>query len=217
MSRALVRLALAAAALTVASPGVAVEPPIPRERLVLAVERGPGAARGRTDAPVTLVEFSDFQCSFCRRFWRETLPRIEAEYIATGKVRFVYRHLVVLGAASSRAAQAAECAREQGKFWRYHDLLFELGPSAGFTDATFTEFAEDLGLDTRAFGTCLASGRHADRVLAESAVARRLGASGTPSFLINGRLLIGAQPFEAFTRVLDAELVRAAAPRAPTR
>ncbi len=173
---------------------------VTRQSLVTAVERAPGPAKGREDAPITIVEFSDFQCSFCWKFWKETLPRIEAEYIKTGKVRFIYRHLVLLGPVSKHAAEAASCAHEQEKFWAYHDALFErhgrLSHDAGFL--------EQLRLDPTAFTACLASGRHKERILGESAVARALGASGTPAFLINGKLLIGAQPFETFKQILDA-------------
>jgi protein-disulfide isomerase len=90
--------------------------PVTRQSLVSAVERGPGPAKGREDAPITIVEFSDFQCSFCWKFWKETLPRIEAEYINTRKVRFIYRHLIVFGPASEHAAESASCAGEQGEF-----------------------------------------------------------------------------------------------------
>jgi len=182
---------------------------ITRETLVVAVERGPGPTKGREDAPITIVEFSDFQCSFCRKFWKETLPRIEAEYIDTGKVRFVYRHFIALGPASERAAEAAECAREQGKFWPYHDLLFGRAGPLAFTDGRLTEYAGELRLEPRAFDSCMASGRHQDRIRRESVAAGALGARGTPTFLINGRLLIGAHPFETFKRVLEAMLSEA--------
>lgn len=179
-----------------------------RQMLVTAVERGPGPTKGREDAPITLVEFSDFQCSFCRRFWKETLPRIAAEYIETGKVRFVYRHFIALGPPSARAAEAAECAREQGKFWAYHDLLFErVGPFA-FADGRLKTYAGELRLDPKAFDACLESGRHADRIVAESTVGLHLGVSGTPAFLVNGKLLIGAHPFDTFKRIFDAVLAR---------
>ena len=174
---------------------------VTREALVAEAERAPGPTKGREDAPITIVEFSDFQCSFCRKFWKETLPKIEADYIDTGKARFVFRHLAVLGPFSERAAEAAECAREQGKFWPYHDRLFEKAGRLAFTDA---RLMEELGLDRAALEGCLASGRHTDRILAEAALARRLGASGTPTFLINGSLVIGAHPFETFKRILDA-------------
>lgn len=180
-----------------------------RETLVTAVQHGPGPAKGRREAPITVVEFSDFRCSFCRKFWKNTLPRIETEYVRTGRVRFVYRHLVALGPPSARAAEAAECAAEQDRFWPYHDLLFERAPSVTFTDSRLREYAKELGLAPAPFDACLASGRHTERILTESEVARYLGATGTPTFLINGRLLIGAHPFETFKRLLDTELSQA--------
>jgi len=191
------------------APARAEEPRVTRETLMAAVTWGPGHGKGRADAPVTVVEFSDFRCSFCRKFWKETLPRIETEYVETGKVRFVYRHLVALGPPSARAAAAAECAAEQDRFWPYHDLLFEQAPSVTFTDGGLRQYAKDAGLDPAAFDACLASRRHTERILSESEVARYLGATGTPTFLINGRLLIGAHPFETFKRVLDTELSQA--------
>ncbi len=185
---------------------------IAREMLVAQAERAPGPTKGREDAPITIVEFSDFQCNFCRKFWKETLPHIEAEYINAGKVRFVYRHLVVLGPFSERAAEAAECAREQGKFWAYHDRLFENAGRLAFTDA---RLMDELRLDPTAFDACMASGRHIDRIRGESAVARRLGATGTPAFLINGKLLIGAHPFATFKRILDAIGKESSVPATP--
>ncbi len=185
---------------------------VTRGMLVAEAERAPGPTKGREDAPVTIVEFSDFQCSFCRKFWNETLPKIEAEYITAGRARFVYRHLAVLGPFSERAAEAAECAREQGKFWAYHDRLFEKSGRLTFTDA---RLMEELRLDSPAFDTCIASGRHTDRIFRESALARRLGANGTPTFLINGQLLIGAHPFETFKRILDATAQARSMPATP--
>ena len=183
-----------------------------RDMLVAEAERAPGPAKGREGAPITIVEFSDFQCTFCRKFWKETLPKIEAEYINTGKARFIYRHLAVLGPVSERAAEAAECAREQGQFWAYHDRLFETRGRLAFTDA---RLMEELRLDPRALDACITSGRHRDRILFESALASRLGATGTPTFLINGQLLIGAHPFETFKRVLDATGKRPSVPVTP--
>ena len=197
--------------LLVSGPVRAEEPRLTREALVMAVERGPGPAKGRADAPVTIVEFSDCRCSYCRKFWKETLPRIELEYVRTGKVRFVYRHLAALGPPSMRAAEAAECAADQGRFWAYHDLLFERAQSVTFTNNGLEQYAKELDLDPSRFGGCLASGRHSDRIVKESAAARYLGASGTPTFLVNGQLLIGAHPFETFKRVLDAALSRSGA------
>ncbi|MGH7410282.1 MAG: DsbA family protein, partial [Candidatus Methylomirabilis sp.] len=106
-----------------------------------------GPAKGSDKAPVTIIEFSDFQCSFCWKFWKETLPRLEEEYIKTGKVRFVYRHLAILGAPSVATAQAAACAGEQGKFWDYHDKLFASKGFFSFADRRLKQYARDLGLD----------------------------------------------------------------------
>ena len=193
------------------------EGPVTREMVIAGVERRPGPTKGPEDAPITLVEFSDFQCTFCRKFWNQTLPKLEAGYINTGKVRFVYRHLIALGAPSLRAAEAAECAREQGKFWLYHDLLFKGTGAFAFTDGRFKQYARELKLEGPGFDACLASGRHKDRILQETEVARYLGATGTPTFLINGQLLIGARPFETFKRVLDAMLAEAEGKGPPIR
>lgn len=188
---------------------------VTREVVVAAVEREPGPTKGRDDAPITIVEFSDFQCPFCRKFALETLPKLEAEYIDTGKVRFVYRHLIGLGAPSAQAAHGAECAREQGKFWPYHDLLFEQTGALAFMKGRLKGYARELGLDEKAFDACMASGRHQDRIRQETEVARYLGATGTPAFLINGQLLIGARPFETFKRALNA-MLDAAEGKAPS-
>jgi len=185
-----------------------------REELVAAVERAPGPSKGPEDAPVVLVEFSDFQCVYCRKFWQETLPRIEERYIRSGKVRFLYRHLAILGEASVLAAQAAACAHDQGKFWEYHDALFRNSSPLAYTAARLKRYAGQSGLDEQIFSGCLNSGKHADRVEAETILGRALGANATPAFLINGQLLIGAYPFEVFQQALDATL--ASPRRGPT-
>lgn len=166
-----------------------------------------GPKRGSDKAPVTLIEFSDFQCSFCRKFWQTTLPLIEKKYISTGKVKFVYRHLAILGKHSVASAQAAECAGEQGKFWEYHDKLFaSAGSPLAFTDGKLKGYAEELGLKSRAFDQCFASGKYLKKVEGETAMAAFLGARGTPAFFLNGQLLVGAQPFEVFESAIEREL-----------
>lgn len=210
------RLCLAGAVLGVlvvtSRPAIAGEPQgtVSREEIVATVERGPGPSKGPEDAAVVLVEFSDFQCVYCRKFWQETLPRIEERYIRSGKVRFVYRYLAILGEASVLAAQAAACAHDQGKFWEYHDALFRNSSPLAYTAVRLKRYAGQSGLDERTFSTCLDSRKHAERVEAETILGRTLGANGTPAFLINGQLLIGAHPFEVFQQALDAAL---AAPR----
>jgi protein-disulfide isomerase len=156
-----------------------------------------------------VVAFSDFQCGYCSQFWRETFPQIEERYIQTGKVRLVHRHLAILGAASVQAAQAASCADDQGKFWEYHASLFKNRSPVAFTSARLKQYAGNLGLDEKAFSTCLDSKKYAQRVEAETILGRALGATGIPTFLLNGQLLIGAYPFAVFQQNLDALLASA--------
>ena len=169
-----------------------------------------GPKRGSDKAPVTLIEFSDFQCSFCRKFWQTTLPLIEKKYISTGKVKFVYRHLAILGKHSVASAQAAECAGEQGKFWEYHDKLFaSAGSPLAFTDGKLKGYAKELGLKSQDFNQCLDSGKHLKKVEGETATAAFLGARGTPAFFLNGQLLVGAQPFQVFEAAIEKDLKKA--------
>ena len=166
-----------------------------------------GPKRGSDKAPVTLIEFSDFRCSFCRKFWQTTLPLLDKKYISTGKVRFIYRHFAVLGKPSELAAQAAECAGEQGKFWQYHDKLFaSAGSPFVLTGGRLKGYAKELGLKSQAFNQCLDSGKHLKKVEGETSIGALLGARGTPAFFLNGRMLVGAQPFEVFESLIDAEL-----------
>jgi protein-disulfide isomerase len=179
---------------------------ISREQAVALMEREAGPSRGAADAQIVMVEFSDFQCGYCRKFALETLPKLDERYIQTGKMRFVYRHMAVLGPPSVQAAQAASCAFEQGKFWEYHDTLFRNKSPLAFGATQLKQYAADLKLDTQAFATCLDSGRYAERVWVETGFGKALGANGTPSFLVNGQLAIGAYPFEAFREAIDAML-----------
>lgn len=165
-----------------------------------------GLAKGSAKAPFTIIEFSDFQCSFCWKFWKETLPRLEEEYIKSGKVRFVYRHLAILGPPSVAAAQASECAREQGKFWEYHDTLFASKGPFSLTDSRLKQYARKLGLDGAAFDRCLDSGKYAKKVEGETRIGILLGANGTPTFFLNGKMLVGAHPFETFRALIEQEL-----------
>lgn len=187
----------------------AVAQPIKGEEIFAQLAKD-GPMRGSDKAPVTLIEFSDFQCSFCRKFWQTTLPLIEKKYINMGKVKFVYRHFAILGKPSEASAQAAECAREQGKFWEYHDKLFaSAGSPLAFTDGKLKGYAKELGLKSQAFDQCLDSGKHLKKVEGETAIAAFLGARGTPAFFLNGQLLVGAQPFEVFEAAIEKELKKA--------
>jgi protein-disulfide isomerase len=129
--------------------------------------------------------------------------------VKTGKVRFGYQHYAFLGPESQWAAEASECAAEQEAFWRYHDRLYDrqAGENRGaFSQDNLKQFAVELGLDSQAFNACLASGKYAATVRADTAAGESVGVKGTPAFLVNGRPLVGALPFEAFRQTIETEL-----------
>lgn len=167
---------------------------------------GPG--KGPENAPVTIVEFSDFECPFCKRI-HPTLQQVMETY--EGEVRLVYRQFPLnsIHPNAQKAAEASLCADAQGKFWEMHDEMFE--GSGVLSVAGLKATAAEIGLDTEAFATCLDSGEYADEVAADAAAAQQLGLGGTPALFINGRYLSGAQPFEAIARVIDDELQRSGA------
>jgi protein-disulfide isomerase len=167
---------------------------------------GQGPILGSASAPVTIIEFSDFQCSYCKRFWADTLPKLKEAYVDQGKVRFLYRHFAILGKHSEQAAQAAECAAEQGKFWEYHDQLFKNQGGLAFTEAKLRQYAREISLNSGGFDSCLASGKHKEKVERETTAAAYLGGRGTPFFVVNQRHLVGAQPFDVFRKVINEEL-----------
>jgi protein-disulfide isomerase len=172
-----------------------------------------GPVLGQAAAPITMIELSDFQCSFCRKFWGETLPILDKNYIKTGKVKFIYHHFAVLGRFSTGAAQASECAAEQGAFWPYHDKLFTKGGSPfAFTQERLKAYARDLGLKPRDFNACIDSGKYGRKVDAETGMAAHLGARGTPAFFVNGAFLAGAQPLQVFEKALQEALPAAKTP-----
>lgn len=157
---------------------------------------------GPADAPVVIIEFSDFNCGYCRKWYNETLwPMLE---MYENKIRFVYRDYPILSQESFRAAQAANCANEQGAFWDFHNALFSgeeaLGPTA------YTKYAAQLDLDVQSFQECIDSERYAEEVTADARFAAGLGVSGTPMFFINGIPLVGAQPLANFSIIIDQEL-----------
>lgn len=166
-------------------------------------------ALGLPSAPVTMFELSDFQCSFCRKFWVETLPRIKETYIKNGRVRFAYQHFVLQGEHSFAAAQAAECAAEQKKFWPYHDKLFQSQGGLAFTNAKLKEYARQMGLDVGAFDKCVDSRKYEQKIEDETKLGFEQGGRGTPTFFINGRILVGAQPFAVFQSAIDEALANA--------
>ena len=170
----------------------------------LLVTDGGRPARGPATAPVTIVEFSDFQCPYCQTA-SPTVSKVLETY--GDRIRFVYRHYPLPNHPAARpAAEASLCAAEQDQFWPYHDRLFA-NPTQ-LTNQNLKEHAAALKLDTTKFNECFDSGKHAKEVDVDLAAGNALGVSGTPAFFINGRALSGAQPFEAFKQLIDEELGR---------
>ena len=165
--------------------------------------------KGDPDAPITIIEFADFQCPFCGRFFAETEPQIDEQYMQSGKVRFGYFNFAFLGPESTWAAEAAECAADQNKFWEYHDKLYESqsGENQGaFNKDNLKKFAKELGLDTSAFDDCIDSGKYTQLIEEESSMASSIGVRSTPTFLVNGQAVVGAQPFAIFEQTIDSLL-----------
>ena len=178
--------------------------PPPVVRVQVSTDGAP--IRGTADAPVTLVEFSDFHCPFCKRV-QPTLTQVLEKY--PGKVRLLFRHLPLdaLHPQARNAAEASWCAQDQGKFWEYDDLVFANAPKAAEDD--LKHYAEQIDLDVKKFESCLSQNVHRDGIQRDIDEVTKLGMSGTPAFFINGRPLSGAQPLEKFVQVIDEELARA--------
>ena len=174
-------------------------------RVAVAVDGAP--FKGPAKAPVTIVEFSDFHCPFCRLVL-PTLAQLESKY--GEKIKLVFRDFPIesLHPGASKAHEAARCANEQGKFWPYHDKLFAGPPQS--SPEVFKELAKEIGLNADGFETCVGSGKYQAAIKEDIEEGNRIGVSGTPAFFINGRMISGAQPFEAFARVIDDELARSA-------
>ena len=165
------------------------------------------AILGDPKAPVTIIEFSDYECPFCAKFWSQTLPLIKSEYIDTGKVKLVYRDfpLSSIHPMAQAAAEAAECTRDaagnDAAYFEYHDKIF--ANQASLSESSLKQWAQDLGYD---ISSCLDSGKFRSEVLKDSADAQSAGGRGTPFFVINGIPLSGAQPFSVFKQAIESEL-----------
>lgn len=144
---------------------------------------------GRSDAPVTIIEFADFQCPFCKQFQDAVFPKIKSSYIDSGKVKFVFKNLAFLGQESLDAAESSKCAQDQGKFWEYHDLLYasqKAENSGDFSTAALKKFAGSVGLDQAKFDQCLDTHAHQADVAADADAAQGYGINSTPTILVNG-------------------------------
>lgn len=172
---------------------------------------------GPENAKVTIIEFSDFQCLYCRSFWRETFGQIKREYIDAGEsVKFVYRDfpLSSVHPMALKYAEAAECAEEQNRFWEMHDKIFgeqdKLGQRTinAYTVEDVKRWAAELGLNGQDFNQCLDSGKYAAEVRNDFDDGSKAGVGGIPTFFVNGILLVGAQSFESFKAIIDEELAK---------
>ena len=165
---------------------------------------------GNPDAKISIVEFGDYQCTFCYKFHDETMKIILDQYVMDGEVNFVYKDFPLNGAPSIMASEASYCAQEQGKFWEYHDLIYENweGENTGWlTRDALDRFAESVELDLKKFNSCMNDSKYRQKVLETEQFAKEINIDATPSFIIfndtNAYRIIGAQPFEKFEQVLN--------------
>jgi protein-disulfide isomerase len=167
---------------------------------------------GNANAPVTVIEYGDYQCPFCGRFFSQVEPQLRDQYIKTGKVKMVYRNFQFLGQESIAAGVAAECAKDQSKFWPFHDALYTAEikdgheNSGNLTRDLFIKLAGGVGIDTQQFTSCYDSNKYVARIEKDRDAATAVGVNSTPTTYVNGKIIQGAQPFTAFAVAIDAEL-----------
>jgi len=166
---------------------------------------------GNPDAPITIVEWGDYQCTYCHAFYKNSRDSLIKEYVDTGKVNFVFRDFPLNGPDSVLAAEASYCANDQSKYWEYHDELYKnwAGEKTGWVNRnSLDQFANTVGIDTIQFDKCLDDKKYEQKVLDNQKFGEKIGINATPSFLIfdskNGTKIIGAQPFSVFKQVLDS-------------
>lgn len=182
--------------------------PAPGQKVNVSVGHLP--VLGDKNAKVTVVEFADLRCPFCERFFTDVEPNLIKDYVNTGKVKFAFRHYAFLGPASTVAANAVECANEQGKFWEFHDYLYKNQPpesdTSMYTVDNLSQIAGNLGLNSSQFKSCLSSNKYQKNIDADLADGQKAGVNGTPATVINGQLVVGAMPYDSFKKVIDQEL-----------
>ena len=172
---------------------------------------------GDPNAPITIVEFGDYQCFYCNKFFHDTEGKIHENYIKTGKAKLVFKDFTIIGQDSVIAAHATHCADEQGKFWEYHDTLYNNwnGENNGWASAqNQLKFATDVGLDQNKFTECMASEKYLEKIQASSNDAKTLGLTGTPAFFVigpNSKIVKvpGAQPYDVFVNILESDELKA--------
>lgn len=201
-----------------AQPAANPQPTVPSQPQTYTGSIDNDPVKGDKNAKVVIIEWSDFQCPYCERFYSQTLPGIVSEYIDAGKVRFVYRDFPLsFHAQATPSAEASECANEQGKYWEFHDMLFENQASLGAEN--YKKWAADLGLDSAKFNDCVDTRKYKSEVEKDMSEGGAAGITGTPGFIVGviqsdgktviGQKVSGAQPFASFKSVIDAELAKA--------
>ena len=192
--------------------------PTEQSKLVMKISADNDPVIGNLDAPITIIEFSDFQCPFCARFYTQTLPLIYEEYIDQGKVKLVFRDFPIQSIHPNAvpAAVASECANEQGKFKEMHDILFDNQNEWNNQETVdalslFSQYATEIQLEQETFDSCLTSGKYIEEIQKDLNDGQNYGVSGTPGFFVGndqiGYVQIkGAQPFDSFKKVIDAQL-----------
>lgn len=182
--------------------------PAPGQKVNVSVGHLP--VLGDKNAKVTVIEFADFRCPFCEKFFTDTESSIMRDYVNTGKAKYAFRHYAFLGPASIVAANAAECANEQGKFWDFHNYLYKNQPpesdTSMYTVDNLTTATGNLGMNTSQFKDCLSSNKYQKNVDGDLADGQKAGVSGTPTVFVDGIPVVGAQPYSSFKTLIDQEL-----------
>ena len=187
-----------------------VQPPQELQEVTVSIDDDP--LKGKADAPITIIEFSDYQCPFCGRFVKNTFPDIAKKYIDAGKVKYVFRDFPLeFHKQAPKASEAANCAADKGKYWEMHDKLFD--NQSALTVDKLKQYAADIGLDTESFNACIDSGKHADEINKDLEDGKKATVSGTPTFFIGktqsgkkeiaGKRMVGARPFSSFEQVIE--------------
>lgn len=169
---------------------------------------------GSPDATITMIEFGDYQCFYCNRFFHNTESEIVKNYVDTGKVKIIFKDFTIIGQDSVNAAHASHCANEEGKFWEYHDTLYNhwTGENNGWASSdNLLEFAKQIGLDEAAFKECMSDERYTAVIEQSNSDARTLGITGTPAFFVIGSdntvtKIGGAQPYEVFEKIFESQI-----------
>jgi protein-disulfide isomerase len=166
--------------------------------------------KGNSNAKVTVIEFADFRCPFCEQWYKTVEPSLMKDYVNTGKVKFYFRNYAFLGPASTLAAEAGECANDQGQFWALHDYMYSNQPDESdtsmYTNDNLTQIAGNLGMDTSQFSSCLSSKDTSDKVSKDLSEGSTAGVNGTPTTFVNGVAIVGAVPYDQLKSAIDNAL-----------